>query len=133
MLCIYRCDNSGWVYRACGEGTTCYPKADGVFCGYRNGQPSGSSSGGSGGVVVVPGGVVVVPVGGSNGNGNDYKPVATSVVYQYGSTNATGTVAYTPTSAVPTANNPFGNGASGLQAMSVLFLLAVTAVFTLNI
>jgi len=29
------CDNSGWVYRDCGPGTTCY-KLDngGVYCGY---------------------------------------------------------------------------------------------------
>ena len=30
------CDNSGWTYRKCGPGTTCYklPETGGVYCGY---------------------------------------------------------------------------------------------------
>jgi hypothetical protein len=30
------CDDSGWIYRDCGPGTTCYciPETGGLFCGY---------------------------------------------------------------------------------------------------
>jgi hypothetical protein len=35
------CDYSGWVYRDCGPGTTCYqlPAPGPLFCGYPAGQP----------------------------------------------------------------------------------------------
>jgi len=34
------CDNSGWVYRPCGPGMTCYkiPETGGVYCGYPAGK-----------------------------------------------------------------------------------------------
>jgi hypothetical protein len=36
------CDYSGWVYRDCGPGTTCYqlPAPGPLFCGYPAGEPS---------------------------------------------------------------------------------------------
>jgi len=36
------CDYSGWVYRNCGPGTTCYqlPAPGPLFCGWPAGQPS---------------------------------------------------------------------------------------------
>lgn len=36
------CDYSGWVYRDCGPGTTCYqlPAPGPLFCGWPAGQPA---------------------------------------------------------------------------------------------
>ena len=36
------CDFSGWVFRQCGPGTTCYqlPAPGPLFCGYPVGQPA---------------------------------------------------------------------------------------------
>jgi len=36
------CDYSGWVFRECGPGTTCYqlPAPGPLFCGWPAGQPA---------------------------------------------------------------------------------------------